>query len=117
MFYETVKIYILYFTVGLREIQTRRFEREWNLINVTCCLSETGNILKSTDKIGELLALSDLHNFETKFISEGVSKISHLTDVTSEDLAAIGTYIYIYLSIFCVQFTFKILNIGIIPLT
>lgn len=83
-------ILLLFTIIGLREIQTRRFERQWSLIKVSCCQAGTENVLKSTDEIGALLALSDLHNFEPKLMTEGVTKIRHFTDVTAEDLTAIG---------------------------
>lgn len=73
----------------MKEIQARRFDREWK--NVEPFIStDNADINHSSDEIGSFLALADLSNFEARFVSEGVGKTSHLTDVTVEDLILIG---------------------------
>lgn len=75
--------------IGLREIQIRRFERQWKTFKGL--LESTDTITcSSSDEIGKFLAIADFCAFEDKFVAEGVRKISHLADVTEEDLAAIG---------------------------
>lgn len=56
--------------------------------------SESINIHSSSDGIGTFLAFADLCEFEDNFPVEGVTKISHLIDVTAKDLAGIGILIY-----------------------
>ena len=53
-------------------------------------VANTDALYSGSEEIGIFLALSDLSFFEAKFLAEGVEKISHLTDVTAEDLATIG---------------------------
>jgi hypothetical protein len=77
----------------IREIQIRRFERQWNSLNDSFS-SESINIHSSSDGIGKFFAFADLCEFEDNFLDEGVTKISHLIDVTAEDLAGIGILIY-----------------------
>ena len=47
-------------------------------------------VLEGSDEITTFLKLADLDAFEAVFRNEGVSKISHIADVTAEDLERIG---------------------------
>ena len=80
--------------IGLREIQIRRFERQWKTCNYKGSFIESTDTFtySSSDEMGKFLAIADLCAFEHIFLAEGVTKISHLADVTQEDLAAINIY-------------------------
>lgn len=78
--------------IGLREIQMRRFERQWQSMQTSLTFNE-GNILdgySGSDQIIDFLQLADLNAFEDKLVGEGVSKIKHLVDVTVDDLPLLG---------------------------
>ena len=74
----------------MTEIQTRRFEREWRKVESLYNRVASTDAYSGSEESGKFLALADLSVFEAKFLVEGVEKISHLTDVTAEDLATIG---------------------------
>lgn len=50
-------------------------------------------VLEGSDEIATFLELADLNAFEAVFCSEGVTKISHIADVTAEDLERISFFI------------------------
>ena len=58
-------------------------------------------VLEGSDEIVTFLKLADLDVFEAAFRNEGVTKISHIVDVTTEDLEKIGIFykFYVYQSV------------------
>lgn len=85
-------------STGLREIQIRRFQRLWDSMKATLCAAY---VLEGSDEIATFLKLADLNVFEAAFRNEGVTKISHIVDVTAEDLEKIGIFykFYVYQSV------------------
>lgn len=49
-------------------------------------------VLEGSDEITTFLKLTDLGAFEAVFRNEGVTKISHIADVTAEDLKRISIF-------------------------
>ena len=49
-------------------------------------------VLEGSDEIATFLELADLNAFEAAFRNEGVTKISHIADVTAEDLERMGIF-------------------------